>query len=782
MSGPQVEWRNPCPDQYISYRESDELRSNELQHIRHRPGYDKDFISGLAISGGGIRSATFGLGVMQALARSGWMKMMDYMSTVSGGGYIGSSLTWFLHNNPAGTPESRKDGFGVSADNFPFGTGVTHQDKQDLRGKSRRQIAVLRHLLQNLNYLFPGRGVTVTSFLAVLLRGILFNSIAYIPLGLVLFVLLAAVVSVYYAVPLGAENLVKLTNASLTVAIGMIIFSLAYGFITYFFGNHDGLMYRLRRIYVVVGGFMIGVVGCLLVLASLPLAESIYMAELGSGLTTTGVLSSLWASISARGKKEQRRIPLSVLVFVASTTLMYGMLLLFYVGTEWIYSRIPAEFIGKTMNAGQLFQLILENGQWVFGPLAVSFVFGWLVNINYLSMHRYYRDRLMELFMPDAKQVSSCSAHILPLQANEKRLYEVCNYQDGVEGPYHIINGNIVLVGSHVTKFRGRGGDNFILSPLFCGSSATGWASTRKFLKGGMTLPSAMAISGAAVNPNTGAGGDGPTRNPFLSIIMGLFNLRLGFWAHNPQNVLCRVKARKKYPPQHDTGVKKTLWKAQCIAPHAVPNLFIPGMRDLFRLRLNEISRVVQLTDGGHFENLGLYELVRRRLKFIIVSDGGADKDFTFSDFANLQEKIRLDFGATIEIDLNPLIPKPNHSDHGVHRLAEQGFSVGTIKYDDDTEGLLIYLKTTLVKGLPQDLYGYRLQHKDFPDESTGDQIFDEKQFEAYRELGLQLGKRMISAVETEKHLPGINSELWEALRKHILANGDTQGKQTEGA
>jgi hypothetical protein len=166
----------------------------------------------------------------------------------------------------------------------------------------------------------------------------------------------------------------------------------------------------------------------------------------------------------------------------------------------------------------------------------------------------------------------------------------------------------------------------------------------------------------------------------------------------------------------------------------------------LFRNRLTENGTFLQLSDGGHFENLGLYELVRRKLKLIIVCDGGADPKFTFSDLANAMEKVRTDFGALIMInneDLKVLIPEADKDKDGV-RCARHGYLMATIKYADNSKGTLIYLTTTFFKGVSADLYGYKLKHPAFPDESTGDQFFDEKQFEAYRELGFQTAWRMM--------------------------------------
>ena len=85
--------------------------------------------------------------------------------------------------------------------------------------------------------------------------------------------------------------------------------------------------------------------------------------------------------------------------------------------------------------------------------------------------------------------------------------------------PYHIINTTVNMVGSEKTKQRERGGDSFILSPLFCGSEATGYAATKEYVGGEVNLATALSISGAAVNPNTYV-----TRSKPITFLMSLFN------------------------------------------------------------------------------------------------------------------------------------------------------------------------------------------------------------------------------------------------------------------
>jgi hypothetical protein len=317
--------------------------------------------------------------------------------------------------------------------------------------------------------------------------------------------------------------------------------------------------------------------------------------------------------------------------------------------------------------------------------------------------------------------------------------------------PYHIINTNVVLVSAKDRRRKLRGGDSFILTRDYCGSNATGWCRTEKFMAGRLTVPTAMAISGAAANPNTGVGGVGLTRSKVVSALMALVNLRLGHWVPHPN------KGKQ----------------------NAIPNHFRPGFTSFF-VGSTEDCSFQELTDGGHFDNLGIYELVRRRLRLILVCDAAADPDFQFGDLQMALHRIKEDFGATIEFckdygieDLIPAKAEGATYPKGLEQ-AKRGFAVAKIQYASDLDprgetrhdagsGWLVYLKSTIVPGLSLHLRGYKGREILFPNQSTGDQFFDENQFQAYRDLGQRLAEQMI------EELP---SDL-ESLLPKTVPNGD---------
>ncbi len=702
-------------------------------------GAELDNLTGLAISGGGIRSSTFALGVLQALARRGWLEKFDYLSTVSGGGYIGSSLTWFLH----------KTDCGLGPEDFPFGTRRHNRQVAGkfLEGGDRDKSSVLRWLRQHAGYLTPGSGIDIASLIAVVLRGTFLSLLVYFPLLMIL--LLALLWLSANAFSAGSE-LGAFGDFSLLAVLaagGTALFLLAS--IGYSIGTwrseppgnarRSTFWYRTRRTYEIWSGRLLIAVGALAVVVTLPFVNHTLDHWFGFATSEGGTLiasisTALGVASGVGAFIKTQQVPRGLLVGVGSILLVYGLLLLGYQSAHYLYANPHIVFIGWAV----------RNWLVAAALVVVSLVVGSLANLNYISIHRYYRDRLMEAFMPSPKIITGNedSPTGPAVEANSAHLSEFMDNKHP-RGPYHILNTNLVLVESEIPKFRGRGGDNFILTPGFCGSNATGWARTADWMGGRMTLATAMAISGAAANPHTGVGGEGDTRGQALSFLMVLLNISMGYWARRPT-------------PQ-DPGQKP--WQAALRSP--IPNFLKPGLWDLISLqKLNERSSFLMLSDGGHFENLALYELIRRRCRVILVCDGDADPDFSFDDLANALEKVRTDFGVAIDLDsesLQPLVPQDKHDDGAVvgqdadavrARFSKQGYVHATIHYPDDTEGTLIYLKASFPHGLPADLYGYRLAHPAFPNEPTADQFFDEKQFEAYRELGYQLASAMMKSEE----------------------------------
>lgn len=699
---------------------------------------ENEKLYGLAISGGGIRSSSFGLGVLQALVLKDvdLLKKIHYLSTVSGGGYIGSSLTWFLNQ---GLPDG--DTAGTSTENFPFGAkgfGAKNMPNEDIEEEEKEVIpiaeekenknAILDFIRQHGNYLTPGKGIDFISLIGVVIRSTFVSLLVYFSLlsllmtllklsgafTLKLQILLSEFINLKFPFPFD-ENI--LLNTSFALLLLIVLMGIIYSFSTIFKVRYKYLINSQKWV-----GYLWTTILVLIVLGILPLitnwAESAISAS-ASGIG--GILLGLYEQFKSRKPDNKKSVLSTFRILLGAAALIYGLLVLSYLTV--IYASKNYE------------------NWWILIPLTIVVILGIGVNLNKFGLHRMYRDRLMETFMANKKNIVNNTWG--PATEADSCLIETMCDKNINPKPYHIINTNIITADSPRPKFNGRGGDNFILSPEYCGSDATGWRKTNDYRKyrfgnNGITLATAMATSGAAINPSAGPNGQGLTKNKLISVLLGLLNIQLGFWSDNPD-------------PN-----KKVLFRLPS-------NFLFPGLfGNVLGRKLNENQPSVLLTDGGHFENLGLYELIRRRLDVIIVSDAGADEDFKFDDMTNLIEKIRVDFGTKIKfgevIDcgdksrpcdkfpLKDMIPDQKDGPLGEKLLlANKGFAIANIYYSEqenqNNKGILIYIKTTLTKDLPADLYGYKMSNPTYPDETTADQFFSEIQFETYRELGFQLAK-----------------------------------------
>jgi hypothetical protein len=173
---------------------------------------------------------------------------------------------------------------------------------------------------------------------------------------------------------------------------------------------------------------------------------------------------------------------------------------------------------------------------------------------------------------------------------------------------------------------------------------------------------------------------------------------------------------------------------------------------------IGQACRHWNLSDGGHFENTGAYELIRRRVPLIVVSDNGADANYAFNDVQNLVRRARIDLGAEIrfltatELDNLVHLAGPDHAPLRAllgcpedfkpsPRMTSKCVLLACATYTDGTSSLLVFVKPALTYFAPLDVRAYGDANPEFPQQSTADQFFDEAQWESYRKLGLEIGR-----------------------------------------
>jgi hypothetical protein len=660
---------------------------------------DKPHAVGLAVSGGGIRSATFALGVLVALARRNLLHHFDYLSTVSGGGYLGSFLTTYL--NSAQQPAAGGPAIGLRHDEQPF-------------RRTDGEAAALRHIRHFSKYLATGSPWERAKMTTAQIYGLVINVLGVAYLGACV-ALLEYLLRDAWHVDRGWKDVAVIALIALAGVSVAIPIELRF---------RRGAWDRADR-WLALPALL------LLVLAAWKLLGSFHaLYHAGVGVRPFGGLSLSALDVIAAAVVPllaaavigfftnlplSVRLTLGVIAAVAAPVFIVGADLAAY---EWLaapshWPRVPA-LVAVIIFATAFFYLIL--------------------NINITSPHRHYRKKLGEAYLI---QPAADPRPDEPFDSDVGLLLSQATAQ--ARSPYHLINCALNVPGSRNSAMQGRLTDFFMFSQAFCGSPLVGYAPTTSWEKVDphLDVGTAMAISGAAAAPQMGLG----TRRQ-LTFWLALLNIRLSYWLRDPRNA-SRIFATP------------TLW-------HFFSEMFGQA---------REGGHFLNLSDGGHIENLAVYELLRRRCKFIVAIDGEQDQKMTFAGLATLQRLAYIDLGVKIDIDLDDL----RLTDRGMSR---SHFSFCRISYPQGTRdgdpvyGYLIYVKLSLTGNEGEFLRRYRLDEPAFPHTSTADQFFTEAQFEAYRSLGEHVGGKLFlpAIIGAAARAPGFDVETWfTAVGKSML-------------
>jgi len=625
--------------------------------------------TGLALSGGGIRSATFCLGVVQVLADRGLLPKFDYLSTVSGGGYLGAFLSSRLAPSKV-NPESDVNGAAVF--------------RQTFGGKSVDSEQV-RHLRNNSKYLLPTAAFARLKLVGLLISGVLVTT------------LLTAAIPVVAAFIIHMIGRVGAFEPSQYVSISDYLIS-PWLLLATVAGIVAGVCFLVRPVTQVwqhartlldnvAAGASIGAMALLVAVATpwlLGLLSSTPHWELKSVAFTTVVTALTGgAVVKAMGVAWRHRAALSRLFILAGVVLFTVV----YLATVRFLGIGPEHAI--------------TAAEWtVGGGLLAWILWAAAINLNLTGLHRYYRDSLAKCYLRDTEPIS--------LQDLAPTL------------PYHLINTTVNLTSETASELRGRGGDFFLMSKGFCGSPLLDYQPTAQLarMNPDLDLATAMAISGAAASTNMGW----QTFHQYRTL-MAIFNVRLGYWL------------------RWRTGT--WAWIAS--------NAFVQVTREMFGL-LGEKSSAINVSDGGHLENLAAYELIRRRLKFIVCIDGGMDAQMVCADLNRLQRLVAIDLGYRLEFDATAFKLVNNYSSN-YGSLVKIDYTPGI--HDGDAKkkelGWMLYIKLAMLGTESSYVLDYRRENPLFPHQSTIDQFFDEAQFEAYRRLGESAARHLLAPGEPDE-------------------------------
>lgn len=703
------EFSGKVPGEIGTSEAAEVMKRRQNHHIE--PNREEDAV-GLGLSGGGIRSATFCLGVVQVLAERKLLKYVDFLSTVSGGGYTGSFLTALL------------------------GSGKADASVANPHGPDPPEI---RNLRLHAKFLTAIDLKDAWSMVTSTVAGMILNWSAP------LFVIVAAgLLDAVFELSPESCQWPALSAAALTgLAFPLYCGLLRGGTGTRRWGGR--LLSGLAGLTTLLGAIWLLLLGSdrfsVWLKAGFPL-------WLKAGVPASGVVAgfvlaspAILRFIPILRSRAARTLALKGLLVAAGLIIPAGAITLFwttrYLGT-----------LDRSPNAFVLNPLRYMNGQlllfWFLTLLAcIAFI---LLDINLTAPHRLYRDRLAAAFL----QTSD-----IPLgKVNPKDL-----------APYQLINVAVNLPSSKSPALRDRRCDFFFFSKLWCGSPATGyWPTERWRIRGSQPgLATAMAISGAAASSHMGL-----SSMPNLTALLTFLNVRLGFWIRKPadtesasENATDSERGSNAKGPTDTNAALKT-W------------LSAPGLSCLLREMtgtwMSEKQRWFNLSDGGHIENMGVYELLRRRCKFIVCVDGEADPGFDYGGLRTLVRHAQIDFGIRIEPHLGDLDPDSETL------LSRSHWSFCRIHYPtnpsspEEPIGLLLYMKLSMTGNEPELIRRYRKVHPDFPHQTTLDQFFDEEQFEVYRQLGVHVAESLFSpALMNGKASPETVHEWFRRLASNLL-------------
>lgn len=434
---------------------------------------------------------------------------------------------------------------------------------------------------------------------------------------------------------------------------------------------------------------------------------------------------------AASPSERRRALPLNLVITVASYLFLAALVVLLartemalalrlHHGVEWLSGIAPRELGLFAAHLGTAAILIA----------IVSFT-ALRINVNRFSIHALYRNRLVRAYLGAPRHDRAPDSFTGFDFKDDTRVAQlVCRNPAGQRRLFHVINACANLSGGRGSIAQERQALSFTITPLRCGgadlSSGGAYADAERYgsnepnwIAGsqGIHLGTAMTISGAAANSSMGC-----HSSPATALLLTMFNVRLGAWLPNPA------------------------WQ-----PVSVTHLHRSGpgfaLRPLFVELLGRVStssKYLQLSDGGHFENLGVYEMVCRRCRFILVSDAGCDPKAHFEDRGNAIRRCRIDFGVDITFNDSRVTSRTDG------KSGDRPYAIGRIDHPGEALGVLIYLKPTFhqiveaARRMPIDVGHYASEHADFPHETTADQWFSESQFETYRRLGLLLASDLL--------------------------------------
>lgn len=701
---------------------------------------------GICCSGGGIRSAAFNLGALQELDRQKLLRRADYLAAVSGGSYVAAAMTMVAKTAPRGSSRDDSDP-DLLREHGPFAPGSPEE----------------QYLRNRCSYLAPDGTRKLFLFYRVLL-GLVFNLLF---LGLPLFALGVGLGSLVYEPGYGVldgDMTVARWAFWTLVAAGMGCLVAGATVLLARLANDRRRMaaetWTVRLLLIAAGLFTL--------LYLVPLAVEVIRdygdrgdgqasARAGSAVGTAGIVSLLVAVLAQLRARLQE--PATVLKDVKGVGASLRKLaprvrtaLVALVGAVVGPLLLLGFLVAGAAIAAAHWSTAVDLAVAVVGTLAFGGLY-FVCDLNAWSLHPFYKRRLCSAFA--LKRVNEGDRPVAR-ERDYDRLVPLSKTNPD-DWPTLLVCAAANISDPGATP-PGRGVTTFTFSHTAIGGPLVGAMPAEEYeawlgknRQRDITLPAAVAMSGAALSPSMGK----MTRRAF-TFLMALANVRLGVWVPNPRHVENWSKQRQPIGDDcRPTGLRD---RRRMPRPSYL-------LREL--LGKNRVDApFLYVSDGGHYENLGLVELLRRGCTTIYCFDASGGTSFEALGDAIALARSELD--VEIDIDPRPLVPT------GDRQLATSDCVVGKITYPGSRPnvGRLVYARTVVTKDLPWDVHAYHEGDKTFPHHSTADQLYTDQRFEAYRALGEWAGKHAIAALHA--------TQVLKAAEATVAAAADPLAAETE--
>jgi hypothetical protein len=717
---------------------------------------------GICCSGGGIRAASYALGALQVLRERGRLATADHLASVSGGDY----MTVAHHIMVSETLKN-----GTPPPGLPPGNAAKEAAFFDPLAPWARLSPEEQNLRDHTTYLAPGLGGRAW-FGLNLIYGMVRHMVPFgagiVAVGAALGIAFERWIGEVLRLKHGATGpsvkgpfiVLAVVVAALGVAAGIVLFVRQE--VLRHSGNTKALK-RLRAAATTLLGvqalvllFGMGLPALLLLLhAQVHLQSPATRATAGAGAAvgSLGIVSFL-GRLAKKGVKSDLAKKLVPRLMPLALALLGPIV----VGVPLVAATYYAALRGSQSVAFRLWPHIgpVHVAVWLIAlPVVLLAVYAlWLDEVT-SSIHLFYRERLSTVFT-GLRNAETVGGRLLFRFGQPDWNVPVRFSEESPGSAAGKLPNLVVCAAVNVSDDvlpPGRLAGSFTFERDFSGGPLTGYVPTRVLEDaagpGVLTLPAMMAISGAAVSPSMGK-----MTRPWARFLLALFNARLGVWVPNPLWIQDFGAANASMGARQVREARATPPPAQAPGAQAQPmaRRRRPGTGYVLREALgwNHLgNKYVYATDGGHWDNLGLVELIRRGCGLILCFDAAGDDLDHFHTLSEAIELARSDLGVQIVVDLEPLKPDPKDPDG----FSDRPYARGCIRYPDGTLGFLLFAKAAITRDTPQDALDWRERDPRFPTNSTVDQWFSDRQFESYRALGEFAARRVLCALEE-----------WEAL------------------